>query len=169
MTVDFPDPLSPTRARVLPAGTAREKPSKTVTSGRDGYLKLTSRNSRAPPSGLSVLPWGFGSIRGTRFSVEKMLLTAPSALPMSGTTAADWAMPMDPKVRPMKTMSIELKSIQPLSMKSAPMYSTSPQGASCMNCEYPNASPAFTAVLVPSLAGPFMKCPYLWTTCWRAT
>jgi len=88
---------------------------------------------------------------------------------MSGTTAADWAMPRDPKVRPMKTTSMELKSIHPLSMKTAPMYNTRPQGASCMNWEYPNASPAFTAVLVPSLAGPFMKCPYFLTTCSRAT
>jgi len=106
---------------VAPAGTDKENSSKTETSGRTGYLNDTSRSSMAPVSGLSFFPDGFGSMRGTRLSVAKMLFTAPSALPMSGTTAADWAIPREPNVRPMKTMSMELKSIQPLSMKRAPM------------------------------------------------
>ncbi|KAJ0511593.1 hypothetical protein HanIR_Chr11g0553861 [Helianthus annuus] len=44
-TVDFPEPLLPTKAIVFPAGTLKEKLFKILTSGLEGYEKSTFFNS----------------------------------------------------------------------------------------------------------------------------
>ena len=51
MTVDFPAPLGPTRARVWPGGTARDRSASTGTSGRLGKEKCTADSDKAPMMG----------------------------------------------------------------------------------------------------------------------
>lgn len=48
MIVDFPDPEGPTNAFVVPALKVQLKFFKTVTSGFEGYLKLTFSNLISP-------------------------------------------------------------------------------------------------------------------------
>ncbi|KAH0457797.1 hypothetical protein IEQ34_013112 [Dendrobium chrysotoxum] len=46
--VDFPEPLSPIKATVFPAGSTKLNPAMTSVSGLVGYLNLTSLNSTSP-------------------------------------------------------------------------------------------------------------------------
>ena len=52
MAVDFPQPLEPTSATVLPAGTSRLKPLSTFTLGRDSYANVMSLNVTLPVSSI---------------------------------------------------------------------------------------------------------------------
>lgn len=56
-SVDFPDPLGPTTAMMVPAGTSRLRFWKIGASLRAGYAKETSQNSNLPFS------WSGGRIR----------------------------------------------------------------------------------------------------------
>mmetsp|Transcript_34451 Transcript_34451/g.89202 ORF Transcript_34451/g.89202 Transcript_34451/m.89202 type:complete len:207 (+) Transcript_34451:2340-2960(+) len=75
--VDFPPPLLPHSATVIPGLSLRFKPFNTCTSGREGYEKCTPLNSSSPRlSGGSSLP---DSIRGILSITSNTLSFAPMA------------------------------------------------------------------------------------------
>jgi hypothetical protein len=49
----LPDPLAPTSARLLAAGTLKQKSLKMYDSGRDGYAKVTCFSSTSPFTSLT--------------------------------------------------------------------------------------------------------------------
>lgn len=81
--VDFPDPLAPTRAVVLPAGMESESPLRTWLSGREGYENTTSFSSMFPVhcSGFRPLV-AMGSICEGLSIVWKSSIAAVAALVM---------------------------------------------------------------------------------------
>ncbi|OAY65215.1 hypothetical protein ACMD2_15286 [Ananas comosus] len=105
----FPDPLLPTKARLLPASTCKLKFRNTVTQGLVGYLKLTSLNSICPRifSG-SIDSSGFISIFLS--SREKTVVSACDPFTMSGVRARVSAMLSAVITNTMKDLMILPKS-----------------------------------------------------------
>lgn len=90
-TVLLPEPLLPTNAMVLPAGTLREKLFKILTSGRDGYEKSTFLISTCPVTDPNSTPVSaFRSIPGLWSIVLNILVAATFALANAAMLGADW-------------------------------------------------------------------------------
>ena len=80
MTVDFPEPLPPTRPTVLPAGILRFNPCKIGVSGIDGQLKSMSWKSISPLTYDKAFPFlSSKSILGVRSIIWKIRVAATVA------------------------------------------------------------------------------------------
>ena len=76
--VDLPEPDSPTKATVRPAGTTKLRSDSTVTLVREGYAKATLRNSSWPWTVGSSAPGASSSMAG--FLHCSCFLTCPGCI-----------------------------------------------------------------------------------------
>mmetsp|Transcript_26024 Transcript_26024/g.85566 ORF Transcript_26024/g.85566 Transcript_26024/m.85566 type:complete len:228 (+) Transcript_26024:32-715(+) len=160
--VDLPEPLSPTSANDLPAGTLSEKSVRMAMSGRAGYAKLTLRTSTFPSGAFSGTTPSFESesMAGVRWMSWKMRCAAERALVTAGMDAAACPRDCAPSKSAKRTRKTVDPSYLPTMTSSPPTHSTSPKLPNITICVEPIPMPWVTEPLSPARRAPSRACSY---------